>query len=382
MKLKRPIYMDYAAATPMDPAVADAMQPYFSETFYNPSAVYMAGTAVRKDMEKARAAVARWFGSRPSEIIFTAGATEANNLAIHGIMQQFPEANLVVSSVEHDSVLAAAVNYSCKTIPVDTEGIVALAELDKLIDEHTVLICVQYANNEVGTIQPLKEVAELVKTVRAQRAKSGNSLPLYLHSDAAQAAGYLDLHATRLGADFISINGGKIYGPKQSGALYIRAGLQIVPLIYGGGQERGLRSGTENVAACIGLAKALDLAQTMRHAEVKRLQSLQHQFIDSLQQKVPATIVNGSRKHRLPNNVHITIPGQDNERLLFALDEASVMAAAGSACSASDDTPSHVLKAMGLTDQEARASLRFSFGRQTTNEDIAAAVDTLIKLLA
>lgn len=374
--------MDYAAATPIDPAVLKVMQPYFSEQFYNPSAVYLAGSQVRKDLERARAEVAQWFGARPNEVVFTAGATEANNLAIHGVMQQFPKANMVVGVIEHDSVLAPAEVYDHKLLPVTEQGIIDTTNLNELIDDNTVLVSVQYANNEVGTIQPIKEVAALVKAVRAQRAKKGNALPLYVHTDAAQAACYLDLHASRLGADLISINGGKIYGPKQTGALFVHAGIQLTPLVYGGGQERGLRSGTENVAGCVGLATALTIAQTSRAEETKRLQSLQMQFIRLLQQKIPSVIINGSQKHRLPNNVHITIPGQDNERLLFGLDEAGVLAAAGSACSASDDTPSHVLKAMGLSDEAARASLRFTFGRQTTSQDIATAVDVLAKLLA
>ena len=380
--VKRPIYLDYAAATPLDPVVLAAMQPYFSEQFYNPSAVYLAGSKVRKDLEQARADVARWFGARPSEVIFTAGATEANNLAIHGVMRQFPQANMIVSAIEHDSVLAPADMYQHKLAVVTEQGIVDIEKLKKLMDDNTVLVSVQYANNEVGTIQPFKKIAALVKTVRDARAKAGNTLPLYFHTDAAQAAGYLDLHAARLGVDLMSINGGKIYGPKQSGALYVRAGVQLTPLMYGGGQERGLRSGTENVAGCIGLATALAKAQTSKGEEVKRLQALQAEFVGLLQQKIPSVIINGSQKHRLPNNVHITIPGRDNERLLFGLDEAGVLAAAGSACSASDDTPSHVLKAMGLSDEAARASLRFSFGRQTTTEDMATVVDTLAKLLA
>ncbi|HET6924202.1 MAG TPA: cysteine desulfurase family protein, partial [Candidatus Saccharimonadales bacterium] len=329
---KRFIYMDYAAATPMDLAVVAAMQPYFSERFYNPSALYAAGLEARADVEKARAAVAHRFGARPSEIVFTAGATEANNLAIHGVMRRYPQANLVVSAVEHDSVLAPAGQYGRLLAPVHADGLVDTAALTKLIDDHTVLVSVQYANNEVGTIQPLKEVSRSVRSIRMERQRAGNKLPLYLHTDAAQAAGYLELHAMRLGADLISINGGKIYGPKQSGALYVGAGIVLSPLIHGGGQERGLRSGTENVAGCIGLATALDLVQSDRRTQAVRMRALQELFLQELGEKVPAATVNGSRKHRLPNNIHVTIPGQDNERLLFGLDEAGVQAATGSAC--------------------------------------------------
>ncbi|HSX17276.1 MAG TPA: cysteine desulfurase family protein [Patescibacteria group bacterium] len=382
MAVKAQIYLDYAAATPLDSVVLAAMQPYLSSKFYNPSAGYLAAQQVHKDLEVARAAAAHWFGARPSEIIFTAGGTESNNLAIHGIMRGHPGSNIVVGSIEHESVLAPAHNYPCKEAPVNGQGAVDVAKLNKLINDKTVLVSVMYANNEVGTIQPIREVSGLLASIRIARRKTGNKLPIYLHSDACQAAGYLDLHAARLGVDLMSINGGKIYGPKQSGALYMKAGIALEPLISGGGQERGLRSGTENVGACVGLAAALDGVQTHRHEEAARLQKLQQQFFELIGQKLPAAGINGSRKHRLPNNVHITIPGQDNERLLFALDEAGILAAAGSACSADSGEPSHVLRAMGVTDADARASLRFTMGRHTTAKAVTQAADTLAQLLA
>jgi cysteine desulfurase len=233
-----------------------------------------------------------------------------------------------------------------------------------------------YANNEVGTIEPLRDVAEIVAKKRAER-QGTHALPLYLHTDACQAANYLDLHVSRLGVDLLTLNGGKVYGPKQSGALYVGAHVQLKPQILGGGQERGLRSGTENVAQCVGLATALEIAQTMRHDETARLQELQAYCFKQLEAELPAVIINGSLKKRLPNNLHITIPGVDNERLLMQLDEAGILAAAGSACSASDEEPSHVLKAMGISEAAAQASLRFTMGRQTTQHDI----DTLLAAL-
>jgi cysteine desulfurase len=378
---KNQIYMDHAAATPVEPAVFAIMEPYFSKGFYNPSATYGIAVQVHKDLETARAKVAHWFGARSSEIIFTAGGTEANNLAIHGVMAKYPEGNMIVCAIEHDSVLAPAAQYSHRLLPVTDKGIVDTAKLSKLIDDKTALVSVMYANNEVGSIQPIREVAKIIETVRQSRRKSGNKLPIYLHSDACQAAAYLDLHAARLGADLISINGGKIYGPKQSGTLYVKAGTVLEPLIYGGGQERGLRSGTENVAGSIGLATALDLVQTNRHGEVKRLQDLQQKFIRLLQEKIPSAVINGSLKYRLPNNIHITISGQDNERLLFALDEAGILAAAGSACSASNEEPSHVLKAMGISDQDAQASLRFTMGKETTAQQVEKTVHALTTLV-
>jgi len=360
------IYLDYAAATPVDTAVLEAMRPYWQDEFFNPSATYATALAVKKVLAEARATVAHWFGAKPSEIIFTAGGTEANNLAIHGVMRQFPEGNVVVSAIEHESVLIPARRYDCREAAVGPDGRLDLDDLRRKIDDKTVLVSVMYANNEVGTIQPIREIAKLVSEVRRQRGSKG--LPLHFHTDACQAANYLDLHVARPGVDLMSVNGGKIYGPKQSGALYVKAGTRLQPLIDGGGQERGLRSGTENVPAIIGLAAALDKAQSIRHQEVKRLYDLQQYFFKLLERSIPNIRINGSGKYRLPNNIHLTIPGQDNERLIIQLDEAGIMAAAGSACGASDEEPSHVLKAIGLNDAEARASLRLTMGRGTTED--------------
>lgn len=376
------IYLDYAAATPMDPAVLAAMQPYFTERFFNPSATYWPAVQVRKDLDAARVRVAHWIGARPNEITFTAGGTEANNLAIHGVMRQYPEANLVVSAIEHESVLKTAHSYNCQETPVNKDGVVQLDALKELINDQTVLVSIMYANNEVGTVQPIRQVALLCDEIRRERRKAGNQLPLYVHTDAAQAAAYLDLHAARLGVDLMTLNGGKIYGPKQTGVLFVSSQVRLQPQILGGGQERGVRSGTENVAGSVGFAKALDLVQERRHEEAKRLQGLQQLFMSQLEEQLPGAIINGSRKLRLPNNIHITLPGIDNERILIQLDEAGILCAAGSACSASNEEPSHVLRAMGLSDEEARASLRFSMGRQTDEAAIAKTLKTLRDLVA
>jgi cysteine desulfurase len=373
------LYLDYAAATPVDGRVLAAMQPYFADQFYNPSATYAAATQVRRAVETARAQVAHWLGVLPNEIVFTAGGTEANNLAIHGLMRQYPEANVVASAVEHESVLAPAGSYDCRKVGVRPDGTVDLEQLRELIDDKTVLVSIMYANNEIGTIQPLREVSRIIEAKRRERGT--DSLPLYLHTDACQAANYLDLHVARLGVDLLTLNGGKVYGPKQSGALYIRRTISLEPLIDGGGQERRLRSGTENVAGNIGFAAALDLAQSLRHEEAGRLQTLQRHFMQALEEHLPNVIINGTRARRLPNNVHVTLPGSDNERLLLQLDERGIQAAAGSACSASDETPSHVLQALGLAEADARASLRFTLGRQTTAADIERAVTTLQELI-
>jgi cysteine desulfurase len=376
------IYLDHAAATPLDDAVLAAMQPFFAVQFYNPSANYMPAQRVRAALEQARSDVAAEVGARASEIIFTAGGTESDNLAITGVMREFPGANVVVSAIEHDAVLEPAAQFDHTLAGVTEQGIVDLDDLRAKINDQTVLVSVMYANNEVGTVQPLRRVAAMLAVVRDERRKSGNTLPLYFHTDACQAANYLDLHVSRLGADLMTLNGGKIYGPKQSGVLYVSARVRLQPIIRGGGQERNYRSGTENVAGCVGFAKALQLTQAQRHEESERLSTLQKLAFDLVPEKLYSAVIHGSRKHRLPNNIHLTLPGQDNERLLVELDERGILAAAGSACSASDDEPSHVLRAMGLCDADARGSLRITMGRGTIESDIRSLIDVLSTIKA
>lgn len=379
--MKKVVYLDYAAATPVDEQVLEAMQHYFSERFYNPAATYLGAKRVREDIAAARAKVAMWMGARPTEIIFTAGGTEANNLAINGIMKQFPSGNIVVSAIEHDSVINPAALYKHKIAPVEKDGIINLVKLEKTINDDTVLVSVMLANNEIGTVQPVRKIGQLVERLRQERKAKGNKTPLFFHTDACQAAAYIDLHANRLGVDLMSVNGGKIYGPKQSGALYVRTGTPLAPEILGGGQENGMRSGTENVPSIVGFSKALDLVQKRHHAETVRLQKLQQTFFELITKEIPAAAVNGSLKKRLPNNVHITISGQDNERLIMELDERGIQCAAGSACSASTEEPSHVLKAISLTDRQAQSSLRFSMGKDTTETDVKIVVNQLKQIL-
>lgn len=381
MKAKA-IYLDYAAATPVDSAVVKAMQPYLSSQFYNPSALYLSAKSVKQAVESARHDIAKTIGARPGEIIFTAGGTEANNLAVAGIMARYPGKEVIISSIEHESIREPAKQYADKEVTVDKQGRIDLSALKKSISDTTVLVSIMHANNEIGTIQPIKEVAKLIAEVRKDRRTRGVELPIYLHSDACQATNYLDIHVSRLGVDMMTLNGGKMYGPKQSGILYVKAGVTIEPIIRGGGQESGLRSGTENVTAIIGFAQALSLAQNKRPSEAVRLQRLQKLFLERVQQNVPRAVVNGSLKHRLPNNVHLTLEGFDNERLLMELDERGIMCATGSACSASKEEVSHVLKSVGLSDQQAQASLRFTMGRATTETEVRTTVDTLAKIVS
>jgi cysteine desulfurase len=379
------VYLDYAATTPVDKRVLEAMLPYFREKFYNPSSDYGPSREVSAAIAAARKTVAEAIGAKQTEIIFTAGGTEANNLAILGIVDRFPEGEIIYSAIEHESVLEPIKylkNKGQKTLSVgvNKQGLVDPDKLADKITENTVLISIMYANNEVGTIQAISKIAQVVEAVRKDRQKRGNKTPLYLHTDACQATQYLDMHASRLGVDMMSINSGKIYGPKQIGALYVKAGTEIGPIIHGGGQESGMRSGTENVPAVVGFAEAIKLASSIKKDEVRRMKELQQEFCRQIL-SIKGARVNGSMKKRLPNNIHVTFPGIDNERLLMQLDELGIYASAGSACSAVKGQASHVLSAMGISDAEARSSVRFSLGRHTTTEDITRAIRAVSKLV-
>lgn len=376
----RKIYLDYASATPVDESVLRSMEPYFTNEFYNPAAVYVRARQARENLIEAKKTVAAHMGVTHSELIITSGASESNNLVIRGVMDKFPGQKILISAIEHESVIKPAEKYSHGVIGVDERAVVKLEELDNIAD-NVVLLSVMLANNEVGTIQPISKIAAKIREIKRDRQKRKIGLPLYFHTDAAQAPLYLEINAHRLGVDFMSLNGGKIYGPKQTGLLFAARHTLFEPQILGGGQQRGLRSGSESTAQVVGLAKALDLAATLKSAEIKRLAGLQRYFTDGLNQLNSQIIINGPSKNRLPSNIHATFPGADNERLLFRLDEAGIMASAGSACSASAEEPSHVLNAMGLSDEQARSSLRFSFGRETTKLDLEYTLQTLEKLL-
>lgn len=380
------IYLDYAAATPLADEVLLAMQPYWQEEFYNPSALSLPAKSVSNDLEEARSKVASVVGSRPAEIIFTAGGTEANNLAIFGVATSLEPGHIITSAIEHESVLAplqelAKNGWEVTELKPNAKGLISAEQVEKALKSKTVLVSIMYANNEIGSVLPIKQIAAVLANERAERARNNNSTPLYFHTDAAQAANYLAVNAHRLGVDLMTLNGGKIYGPKQSGVLFVRAGVPLKPLLLGGGQEAGKRSGTENVPACIGFATALQQAELLRKAEFTRMDELQKYCFEQIEKQLPGVIINGSTKHRLPNNVHLTVPGSDNERLLYALEEKDIICAAGSACSASNEEASHVLLAMGMSEADARASLRLTFGRPTTKTHIDRFVQDLKTLL-
>lgn len=373
------IYLDYAAATPLDPRVQLAMEPYLTHDFYNPSSPYLAARQVKRDLEEARGRVAYWLGGRLSEVFFTAGATESINIAIHGVMRAFPGSNAVTIGTEHDAVLRSIEQYDHRIAPVPLSGSVDPAKLNTLIDEKTVLLSIAYANNELGTIQHIPHIAQLARQIRAERQKSGHSLPLYFHTDASQVAGYLDLHASRLGVDLMTLNGAKIYGPKQTGLLYVKAGTKLKSPLNGGGQEGGIRSGTENVAGAIGLATALEIVQADKKEALPKYMALRDELQRRIVEALPGTVVNGNLKRRLPNSLHLSWAGVDGERLVMQLDEQGVMAATGSACAANKQTASHVLVACNMDDQLLQGSLRLTVGAPTTSQDVAKAAEVIIR---
>lgn len=377
MKQQLMNYYDYAAATPMDLQVLKSMEPYFSDNFFNPSAIYLSARKVRNDLEEARHQISMIIGAKSSEIIFTAGGTEANNLAINGIV----EGKLLVSAIEHDSVLKPAKNREHQIIKVNNKGIIELDDLKSKLDDSVSLVSVMYVNNEVGSIQPIKDIAELIKQVRHDRMVRRLKMPIYLHVDACQAANYLDLSVSRLGVDLMSVNGGKIYGPKQSGFLFVRSGIVLKPLILGGGQEQSLRSGTENIPGIIGLAKALEVTKQKQKSETRRLINLRDYFIAELENRIPNIVINGPKGNkRIANNIHFSLEGIDNEYLLMQLDELGFMVAVGSACQASSDEPSHVLKAMGFDENLMNSSIRLSLGRFSTKDGIDNLLKSIVSL--
>ena len=353
-----------------------AMQPYFVDDFFNPSSPYAPAIKVRRDYEEAKDTIAQIIGGRGIELVMTAGATESINLAFSGI-----SGHVVISAIEHHAVQAAARLHDHTIVTVDPRGRINPIDIAKAIRPDTELISVALANNEIGTIQPLREIAAIVDRERQARRERGESRPIYLHSDASQGLGLLDIHTARLGVDMLTINAGKVYGPKQVGALWVASNIQLQPVIVGGGQERGLRSGTENVAGVIGFAEALRYADKKRKGEVERLRQVRDAMKDALTTRFPGAIISGHPKHQLPNFLHISFPRIDAERILFMLESKGVLVATGSACAANKGTRSHVLEAIGLAPEVADGSIRISLGRQSTEEVCQRAVELIVEVV-
>jgi cysteine desulfurase len=362
------IYLDHAAATPMDARVLTAMQPYFIDKFYNPSSPYLPAVSVKRDYENAKHTIAQQIGGKVGEIIITAGATESINLALGCTF-----GHMVTNVIEHDSVLECAKMHNHTIVDVDKNGIVSADSIKAAIRQDTELVSVALANNELGTIQPIRDIAEVIKTERNNRLQRGDKTPIYLHCDASQGACQLDVNVARLGVDMLTLNAAKIYGPKQIGLLWIASQVKLLPQILGGGQEYGMRSGTENVAGTIGFAKALELVSEHRKYESERLLKLRDNLQKTLTETFNDAIVSGHKKHRLSGHLHISFPGLDGERLIFLLEKRGVLVATGSACAANKGTRSHVLTAIGLTPEVADGSIRISLGHLSTPENTETA---------
>lgn len=372
------IYMDYAATTPLAPEVLQTMLPWLRDDFGNPSSPYAAARRARAAVDDARERVASLIGARPSEVYFTSGGTEAANLALAG--RAFAPGQrgkqIVVSAVEHQAVLQTAKflgqhGWHDTYVPVDKDGIVDVDALAAALHDGAAVAAVMYANNEIGTIQPIDRVSAVTRN---------RDVPLFV--DAVQAAGLLPVDVDGLRCDLLALSAHKLYGPKGVGVLYVRSGVAMAPHVHGGAQERGLRAGTENVAAIVGCARALELAIAERTAEAARLDRLRERLSAGIMAAVPGSFLNGHPQERLPNNVNITFPGVDGESLLLNLDREGVAASGGSACTSGSLHASHVLLAIGLSREDSQSSLRFTVGKQTTTADVERVVEIVAAAVA
>ena len=365
------IYLDHAAATPVSDKVFEAMRPYFDEKFFNPSAAYLPAKEVALDYERAKGVIAHTIGAKGPDIVITAGATEANNLAFTSLKAP-PNSQVLYLITEHDSVRRAAEQYGGETIKVLPNGLIDLADLKSKITDETELISVSLANNEIGVIQPLAEISALIREMRLDRMRRGVKRQLLLHSDASQALNLLDVNVARLGIDLMTLNAAKIYGPKGVGALYVAHGVKLSPISLGGGQESGLRAGTENVPGVVGFAKAAELAHEHISSNRKKYALWRKILLDELRDY---TLVN--HKHSLDNFVVLCYNGIDAERLVFLLEERGVYVATGAACAASKGERSHVLAAIGLSNSEIAGSLRITLGEANTEKQILEAAQII-----
>ena len=426
------IYLDYAASTPVDPAVKKAMEPYFSEVFANAGALHWQGQKASAAIFQARGTIAKAIGAKYNEVIFTGSATEANNLVLRGVVKAYrsnwsnrtnksdkiDRPRIIISAIEHESVLVTCKDLESEGveviyIPVNRDGIIDLKKLKVALNERTILVSIIYVNNEVGTIQPISKISEIIRNfreIKSQKSKVKSSEAAYpfFHTDAVQAIQYLNCDVNNLGVDFMTLSAHKIYGPKGIGALYVRnSKYQILnskqipnfkfktqnfsdlgfrvsnlsqlvsPIVTGGGQEYGLRSGTENTPSIVGFAKAVERNEKLRNSEIKRILNLRNYFLRGIKKINSKILVNGSMKERIPNNLNIYFPGHLAADLLIKLDLGGVAVSPGAACSARAMRPSYVLEAMGLPHQRCVGSLRMTLGRQTKKGDL----DRFLKIL-
>lgn len=383
--MEREVYLDHAATTPILPEVREAMLPYLGETFGNPSSFHSIGKTVKDDIDAARDRIAQVLYVRPDEILFTSGGTESDNLAILGYARkhQHEGKHLITSTIEHHAVLEAMMHLQKKEgfqvtyIEPDRDGLIAVEQVQAALRKDTILVSIMYANNEIGTIEPIAQIGNMIQKWREEHKRP----ILKFHTDACQVPEYLDLDIEKLHVDMLTLNGSKMYGPKGIGLLYLKRGIKLQPLQFGGAQERAIRPGTENVAGIIGMAKALELAQADRESESRRLTILRDQLIEGIQGSVSKTRLNGHPTQRLPNNINLSIMDIEGEALILYLDAKGVYASTGSACTSASLDPSHVILALGMPYEVAHGSIRFSLGRSTTQEDIDYVIEVLPPLV-
>jgi cysteine desulfurase len=371
------IYLDYCATTPVHPSVRDAMLHALDTDFGNPSSMHWAGTDAKRRIDESRMDIAHGIGCRAAEIIFTSGATEADNLALFGTLHRFPsdEAHLITSAIEHHAILHAAQQleqegYSVTYLPVDGNSLVDPDDVRRAIRPETKLVSIMYVNNEVGSIQPIVEIGRIAQ---------GHGVRF--HTDAVQAIGTFDVDVDELNVDLLSLSGHKIYGPKGIGALYVRSGIEVAPMILGGPQERSVRAGTENVPGIVGLGAALHLVREHRMEERTRLSELRKCLIDGLRDVGPTVIVNGSEEAVAPHILSISFIGMDAEMLLIRLNAEGVAVSLGSACNSKSIEPSHVLTAMKLPQEQIESTLRISLGLPTTRDEIDRLLQAITRVL-
>lgn len=374
----RRIYLDYAATTPTHPEVVEAMLPYFSEVFGNPSSIYTCGQEAKGAIEEARSKVAELIGARDEEIVFTSGGSEADNFAIKGVAyaNESTGNHIITTTIEHHAVLETChfletKGFRVTYLPVDEYGLVAPEEVRQAITSKTILISVMQANNEIGTIEPIAEIGKIAR-------EAG----IYFHTDAVQTVGHLPISVDELGVDLLSMSAHKLYGPKGVGALYIRKGTKLLPFVHGGEQERGRRASTENVPGIVGLGKAVEIARQEMSEEAERVTGLRDKLINGLLGQIDHTRLNGHPTNRLPNNVNVSIAFAEGESMCLNLDLEGICTATGSACSSAITEPSHVMLALGLPPLEAHSSLRFSLGKWTTEEEIDRVLEVLPRIVA
>ncbi len=374
----KPIYLDYAATTPTRPEVAEAMQPYFSEIFGNPSGIHSYGQEARGAIEEARVQVAALIGARAEEVVFTSGGTESDNFALKGVAfaNETRGNHIIISPIEHHAIIRTCEflegkGFKITVVPVDMHGLVDPDKVRKSITGKTVLISIMHANNEVGTIEPIAEISKIAR-------EAG----IYFHTDAVQTAGHIPVDVDKLGVDLLSMSAHKLYGPKGIGALYIRKGTKLVSFMHGGEQERGRRASTENVPGIVGFGCAVELAGKEMDGEAGRLVNLRDKLIKGILERIDNTQLNGHPVKRLPNNVNVSIAFVEGESMLLNLDLEGICASTGSACSSEALEPSHVLLAMGIPPERAHGSLRFTLGKWTTDADIGRVLEVLPGIVA